>query len=127
MDADKPDNVEAASLNTAEAGSEQEKEESEQDMQLRNVLRAHAFHDKHVRYSQAMSFLVQALLTVANGEAPREGASAEATAFGLLTSLMNDFGCRALFAQGMSGLIWISWFFAICCTVWHRQKATHGV
>ena len=29
---------------------------------------------------------------------------AEAKAFGLLTSLINDFGCRALFAQGMSGL-----------------------
>ena len=79
-------------------------EESEQDVQLRNVLRAHALHDSHVRYSQAMSFLAQALLTAANGETPRDGVSTEAVAFGLLTSLMNDFGCRALFAQGMSGL-----------------------
>ena len=77
---------------------------SGQDAQLRNILRTHAFFDQHVRYSQAMSFLVQALLSSVNETTALTDSEGEAIVFGLLTSLMNDYGCRAMFAQGMSGL-----------------------
>ena len=106
--------VEAEAQEATKARGEAPEEDSprqrRQDDQLRLVLKAHALHDEHVRYCQAMGFIAQMVLTEVNSrhaaaeDAAVKDTAIEAEAFGVLTSLVNDFGCRQLFAQGMGGL-----------------------
>ena len=55
--------------------AEDSPEQRRQDDQLRLVLKAHALHDEHVRYCQAMGFIAQMLLTEVNR---RRGAADDA-------------------------------------------------